>query len=80
MEQIAAVVAERNRIALRTPVIAIYSRHDTIVAWQACIDHNATQVEHVEVATTHFGFGFCPEVYRIIAQRLAGETPDLQRS
>jgi hypothetical protein len=28
-------------------------------------------VEHVEVGTTHFGFGFSPEVYKIIAQRLA---------
>jgi hypothetical protein len=30
-------------------------------------------VEHVEVRTTHVGLGFSPEVYKIIAQRLADD-------
>jgi hypothetical protein len=30
-------------------------------------------VEHVEVRTTHLGLGFSPDVYKIIAQRLAGK-------
>ena len=71
---IAAIEAEielRNQISLRTPVTAIYSRADAVVAWEACIDHNGTDVEHVEVRTTHIGFGFSAEVYKIIAQRLA---------
>jgi esterase/lipase len=71
VEAMASAIEVRNRISLRTPVIAIYSRRDAVVAWQACIDRNGTNVEHVEVRTTHFGFGFCPDVYRIIAQRLA---------
>jgi len=73
VEAVAAEVERRNKIALHTPVIAIYSRRDAMVAWQACIDHNASNVEHIEVRTTHFGFGFSPEVYKIIAQRLAAE-------
>jgi hypothetical protein len=56
---------------LRTPVTAIYSRADGIVAWQACIDRAAANVEHIEVPTTHLGFGFSADVYKIIAQRLA---------
>jgi pimeloyl-ACP methyl ester carboxylesterase len=76
LEAMASAIEARNRVSLCTPVIAIYSRLDTVVAWQACIDHNGTNVEHVEVRTTHFGFGFCPEVYKIIAQRLAGLVPD----
>jgi hypothetical protein len=71
---IAAIEAEielRNQISLCTPVTAIYSRADAVVAWEACIDQNGNDVEHVEVRTTHVGLGFSPEVYKIIAQRLA---------
>ncbi len=70
VEAIAAEVEMRNRIAFTTPVVALYSRRDAVVAWQACIDANAENVEHIEVRTTHIGFGFSPEVYKIIAQRL----------
>jgi pimeloyl-ACP methyl ester carboxylesterase len=72
IDAIAAAIESRNKISMCTPVIAIYSRRDGIVAWKACIDNNGTNVEHVEVRTTHFGFGFSAEVYKIIAQRLAG--------
>ncbi|HSF58982.1 MAG TPA: alpha/beta hydrolase [Candidatus Binatia bacterium] len=71
VEAIAAAIETRNKISICTPVIAIYSRKDAVVAWQACIDANAANVEHVEVDTTHLGLGFSPEVYKIIAQRLA---------
>lgn len=71
VDAIAAEVESRNQMSLITPVIAIYSRADAVVAWQACIDRNAANVEHIEVRTTHLGFGFSPEVYKIIAQRLA---------
>jgi alpha/beta hydrolase family protein len=72
VDAIAAAIEIRNKISICTPVIAIYSRRDGVVAWQACIDSDGTNVEHVEVRTTHFGFGFSPDVYKIIAQRLAG--------
>ena len=71
VDAIAAEVEMRNQISFSTPVIAIYSRRDAVVAWQACIDQHAPNVEHVEVCTTHFGLGFSPDVYKIIAQRLA---------
>jgi pimeloyl-ACP methyl ester carboxylesterase len=72
IEAIATEIDFRNQAApLETPVVAIYSRIDALVAWQACIDHQTPNVEHVEVRSTHYGFGFSPEVYRIIAQRLA---------
>ena len=74
IDAMAAEIESRNRILLQTPVTAIYSRADAIVTWQACIDRNGSNVEHVEVRTTHMGFGFSPEVYKIIAQRLADGT------
>jgi pimeloyl-ACP methyl ester carboxylesterase len=70
LDAIEAAVAERNRIPLKVPVTAIYSKADGIVAWQACIDTSGAAVEHVEVGTTHVGLGFAPEVYRVIARRL----------
>ena len=71
LDAIEAEVAERNRQPLNTPVTAIYSRRDGVVAWRACIDPHPNPVEHVEVDTTHLGLGFCSEVYEIIAERLA---------
>ena len=71
LDAMAAEIEARNKILLRTPVTAIYSRADTFVAWEACIDRDGVNVEHVEVRTSHMGFGFSPQVYKIIAQRLA---------
>jgi hypothetical protein len=73
IDEIEAQIRLRNRVSLTTPVTAIYSRRDGVVAWRACIDNDCSNVEHVEVVTTHLGLGFCPEVYRIIADRLAKE-------
>lgn len=78
IEAIAAEVEWRNQVALlEMPVVAIYSRADAVVAWEACIDRETPHVEHVEVRTTHLGFGFSPEVYKIIARKLA-ETANKQ--
>jgi alpha/beta superfamily hydrolase len=72
IDAVAAEVERRNlSSSLQVPVTAIYSRADTIVAWQACIDRQTPDVEHVEVSTTHLGLGFSPEVFQIIAQGLA---------
>jgi pimeloyl-ACP methyl ester carboxylesterase len=71
LDAIEAEVVARNRQPLETPVTAVYSRSDGVVAWQACIDHHSKNVEHVEVETTHLGLGFSPGVFQIIAERLA---------
>lgn len=56
---------------IRVPVTAVFSRRDGIVAWEACIDRSSPVVEHVEVRSTHVGMGFDPDVWTIIAERLA---------
>jgi pimeloyl-ACP methyl ester carboxylesterase len=71
VDAIEAEIELRNAIALSTPVTAIYSRADAIVAWKACIDERGSNVEHVEVRSSHLGLGFSPDVYKIIAARLA---------
>jgi pimeloyl-ACP methyl ester carboxylesterase len=71
LDEIERLVDARYDKPLATPVTAIFSKRDGIVAWEACIDRRSDGIEHVEVQTTHIGLGFCPEVYRIVADRLA---------
>jgi pimeloyl-ACP methyl ester carboxylesterase len=77
LDAIEAEVEERNRIPIRRPVTAIYSRRDRVVAWRACIDRHNDGVEHLEVDTSHVGLGFSADVYRIVARSLAAN-PDRQ--
>ncbi len=54
------------------PITLVYSRTDGIVHWQSCIDNSESElVENVEVMGTHIGMGINPDVYRVIADRLA---------
>lgn len=59
------------RSPIQVPLTVLYSRRDGVVAWQACIDHRSPHVEHVEVASTHLGLGFDPDVWAVVADRLA---------
>ena len=56
---------------ISVPVTTIYTKRDGIVDWRACIDRHTPDVEHIEVASTHLGLGIDPDVWRIIAERLA---------
>ncbi len=71
IEATAAACASRACRIIPRRITAIYSRRDGIVSWQACIDRENPRVEHVHVGTTHFGFGFDPRVWGIVADRLA---------
>lgn len=72
LDFIEAEVERRKHVPLRVPVTAIYSRRDGVVAWQACIDPEGdAPIEHVEVTASHLGLGIDPDVYRIVARRLA---------
>lgn len=58
---------------LRTPLpptvraVAIYSRSDGIVSWEACLDPCA---EHIEVESSHSGMSVNAGVYRVLARVL----------
>ena len=64
-----------RRIAITAPVTAIWSRNDGIVTPAACIDRDTPDVEHVEVDATHLGMGYDPNVWTIVADRLARTDP-----
>jgi pimeloyl-ACP methyl ester carboxylesterase len=72
LDAIEAAVEAREEVPLLRPVLAVYSRRDGVVAWQACVDTRNRCVEHVEVESSHLGLGFSPVVYLIVARRLAG--------
>jgi pimeloyl-ACP methyl ester carboxylesterase len=48
---------------------ALYSRHDGIVNWRACLDDAADQ--QIEVDSTHCGMAVNPQVYGIVGRALA---------
>ena len=50
------------------PYTALYSRHDGVVDWRACLDPAA---ECVEVHATHMQMGANPHVIALVAARLA---------
>ncbi len=56
---------------IRVPLTVVFSRRDGVVAWQACIDRSSPRVEHVEVGSTHLGMGVDPDVWEVVADRLA---------
>ena len=70
--RIATLIEEHERARpLQVPVTAMFTRRDGIVDWRSCIDHYTPDIEHIEVGSTHVGLGFDPDVWRIIADRLA---------
>ena len=70
LDQIEGAVKDRYAKPLQTPVVAIYSKRDGIVAWQACIDRWSPNVRNVEVDESHIGMGFAPDVLRIVAEEV----------
>ena len=63
-------VAERYATPLRVPVVAVYSKRDGVVAWQACIDRWSPDMRHVEVNETHIGLVFATRVLSIIVDEI----------
>ena len=56
---------------IQVPLTVVFTRRDGIVAWEACIDRHSPHAEHVEVSSTHIGMGLDPDVWRLVADRLA---------
>ncbi|MFT4826500.1 MAG: pimeloyl-ACP methyl ester carboxylesterase [Halioglobus sp.] len=75
LDEIEATIAARESTPIQVPLTCIYSKRDGIVGWQASIDRHSPQVEHIEVYTTHLGLGISPDVFKIIAKKLADYTP-----
>ncbi|MFV2089344.1 MAG: esterase/lipase family protein [Pseudomonadales bacterium] len=74
-QQINAILRERQRIPITTPITAIYSKTDGVVSWQACVDDINPHVTHHVVDSSHMGLGVNVAVYRLVAKNLARHHP-----
>lgn len=71
-----AAAAEKQRLLderdpIRVPITAFFSRSDHVVHWPSTIDRTSLSVEHISVGSTHLSLGIDPDVWAIIARRLA---------
>ena len=71
VDEIEQAIIERDDVPLRTPVTAMWSKNDGVVAYEACIDRVNPTTENIEVSSAHIGFGVDPEVWKITARALA---------
>jgi pimeloyl-ACP methyl ester carboxylesterase len=60
-----------HRPPLAIPNTSIYSRHDGVVSWQACLVPRTATSENVRVFGSHCGLGFNSAAITVIADRLA---------
>jgi pimeloyl-ACP methyl ester carboxylesterase len=77
----ARVVGERldPESPIQVPLTVVFTRRDGIVSWQACLDRFSPYAEHVEVSSTHLGMGIDPDVWEVVADRLATSVPVVSR-
>lgn len=68
------IEANERAQPLGLPVTSIFTRRDAVVPWRASLDHHSADVTHLEVRSTHLSLGVDPDVWEIIARRLA-ESP-----
>lgn len=67
-----------HKIALKqVSLTSIYTREDGVLAWRSCM--TGDKKIDVEVHGTHAGLAFNPEVYAVIAERLAKRAKPLSR-
>jgi hypothetical protein len=62
--------SEDNFRKSRFSSAAIFSKCDGVVDWRACLEEDAEL--NREVSSTHIGMAFNPDVYRTLANLLAG--------
>ena len=65
------VVGILTSVFLKYLSFCIYSKRDGIIGWQASIDKHNAVVEHIEVRATHIGVGISPDVFKVLARKLA---------
>jgi pimeloyl-ACP methyl ester carboxylesterase len=70
-----AAIERRERVPIRVPLTAVYSRRDGIVSWEACIDRHNGHAKHVEVTSSHLAMGLDPVVWRLAATLVADARP-----
>jgi dienelactone hydrolase len=63
--------AQRLRETPPVPTTSIYSRTDGVIAWQACREVESARSQNIEVQASHCGLIWHPQVWAVVADRLA---------
>jgi hypothetical protein len=71
LARIDAMGRQRRTIPIEVPITAMWSRRDGVVSPRACVDDFSPHVENIEVSSTHLGMGIDPDVWLVVARRLA---------
>lgn len=71
LDALERTIDERNRIPIRVPITAIYTRNDGVVNWQACIDHYNEHCRHIEVEATHLSLGYDRKILQLVSRTIA---------
>jgi len=71
LDKMEASIDKFEKTPIKVPLTSIYTKRDGVVGWQASIDRYNSHTDHIEVDTTHLGLGFSPEVFEILAKKLA---------
>ena len=71
LRAIRALIEERHETPITVPVTAIRSHNDGVVSTEACVDRRTPGAENIEVSGTHLGMSLDPDVWSVIAERLA---------
>ena len=55
LKAMARDVEKREVVPIENEILAIYSKADAVVDWQACIDRRSPRVIHAEISGSHLG-------------------------
>ncbi|GAB4424603.1 MAG: hypothetical protein OHK0011_05330 [Turneriella sp.] len=71
LEAMARDVEMRAAVPITNEVLAIYSKADAVVDWQACIDKASPRVVHAEVTGSHLGLVVNAKAFELVRDFLS---------
>ncbi len=73
MDALEATLHQRNLVSITQPLTVIYSDNDGVVPSSIAVDHYNDHARHVKVGSTHIAMGVSANIWRILADTLAGK-------
>ena len=72
LDAMARDVEKRAAVTIANEILAIYSKADAVVDWQACIDQRSPRVTHAEVQGSHLGLVVNAKAFELVRDFLSG--------
>lgn len=66
LEAMARDVERRAAVPIQNEILAIYSKADAVVDWQACVDRRSPNVTHAEVSGSHLGLVVNAKAFELV--------------